>query len=323
MLRTTSKRSGKDANDRDTMKCLPVLTVASCITFALLLMLRTFFLSPPISAVDHHHVATAQCRRLVGINPMLAGLRNRFGRGSSSSSSDEDAGFSEALRKYTNLEIFEGTVLRIKGTDIEVGECVYEYDSNQKLDSDDINKIYVHLIKVRKPFRRQRLPQLLLALMVLEEYMNVEQINMTAAHFAGESELPPHFYYAQKMKFQVATVNTYVGGTVRTTEDAQNLQNWLERFNMRGMGTKAGFRVQGYDLSKEKEFMTLQRENFCNEATTDNSKLIQWKQVGFYLLTDVGRRPQWLRDEITTLEEMEEDDERYVFRAGVPGRHVA
>jgi hypothetical protein len=318
MLHT--KRSRKYANDRDIMKCLPVLIVVTCVTFALLLLLRTFFLSSPVSAMNQHHLATAQRRRLVGINPMLAALRNRR---ASSSSSEEDDGFSEALRKYTNLEIFEGTVLRIKGTDIEVGECVYEYDSNQKLDSDDINKIYVHLIKVRKPFRRQRLPQLLLALMVLEEYMNVEQINMTAAHFAGESELPPHFYYAQKMNFQVATVNTYVGGNVRTTEDAQNLQNWLQRFNMRGMGTKAGFRVQGYDLSKEKEFMTLQRENFCNEATTDNSKLIKWKEVGFYLDTSGRHRPQWLRDEITTLEEMEEDDERYVFRAGIPGRHVA
>jgi len=323
MLRTTSKRSGKDANDRDTMKCLPVLTVASCITFALLLMLRTFFLSPPISAVDHHHVATAQCRRLVGINPMLAGLRNRFGRGSSSSSSDEDAGFSEALRKYTNLEIFEGTALRIKGTNTEVGEFAYEL--KQRLDSDEGNEMYIHRIKVRKEFRGQALPQLLIALTVLEEYMNVEKINLTAAHFDGE--LPPHVYYAKKMKFHVARNRAGHAGhaahavEITTTEDAKNVEDWLDRFDG-WMGTKDGFRAQGYDLSKEKEFMKLQRENFYNEATTDKSKLIKWKQLCMYLDTSRRGRPQWLRDEITKLEEMEENDERYVFQAGVRGRHV-
>jgi hypothetical protein len=314
MIRT--RCYGKDANDRDIMKCLTVLTVATCVTFALLLMLRIFFLSSPISAMDHHQQASVQHRRLV--NPMLAGLRNRFG--SSSSSSEEDDGFSEALRKYTNLEIFEGTALRIKGTDTEVGEFAYKL--NEKLDSDDDNEMYIDLIKVKNEFRGQGLPQLLIALTVLEDYMNVEKINLTAAHFHLAGELPPHVYYAKKMEFHVK--RNRAGHAVKiTTEDVKNVEDWLDRFDMRRMGTKAGFRVQGYDLSKEKEFMTLQRENFCNEATTDNSKLIKWKEVGFYLDTSGRHRPQWLRDEITTLEEMEEDDERYVFRAGIPGRHVA
>jgi len=312
MIRT--RCYGKDANDRDIMKCLTVLTVATCVTFALLLMLRIFFLSSPISAMDHHQQASVQHRRLV--NPMLAGLRNRFG--SSSSSSEEDDGFSEALRKYTNLEIFEGTALRIKGTDTEVGEFAYKL--NEKLDSDDDNEMYVNLIKVRKEFRGQRLPQLLLALTVLEDYMNVEKINLTAAHFDGE--LPPHVYYAKKMKFHVKRNGSDHAVKIATTEDAQNVEDWLHRFDMRRMGTKDGFQ-QGYDLSKEKEFMKLQRENFYNEATSDKSKLIKWKQLCMYLDTSGRQRPQWLSDEITMLEEMEENGERYVFKAGVRGRHVA
>merc|ERR1712000_228599 len=84
---------------------------------------------------------------------------------------------------------------------------------------------------------------------------------------------------------------------ITTTEDARNVEDWLNRFSFRGIGTENGFRAQGYDLSNEEEFMTLQRVNFCNEATID--KLIKWKQLCMYLDTSRRGRPQWLRDEIT------------------------